>query len=152
MANSCSFRVIVKGRKNACYAFMGGQNCDYANVTFEEGTDENFELHFSGTCAWCVDMYCDEYSGKCPVKLPKDCEDAFEKFFEMEEKYTVKSRSAMFDVEVMCNSMCRECGDEEPAYYEHYKSGKPDIYDDEIPEELELGSMNQQFITLDSNY
>jgi len=142
MANICKYKVIVKGKKNACYAFFGSMaayNCK--DIVSESGTDDNFTLFFTGDCKWSVDSYCKPWEGEFPVKLP---EDPYEAMLEAERKYwykTVQEHSKMFDVEVKCNS-----GDIEGDYskyiklaeagvmnfdknnigrYEHYKSGEP---------------------------
>ena len=138
MANVCEYNMIVKGRKSSCYAFFVGQNYyDYKEIDFEDGTDEEYELHFSGTCKWAVDYYCCEYYGICPVKIPDDLENEteVEKWYykTFQESYSVKSRSEMFDVEVQCNSRDAE-GNPETAYYVHYKSGE--AFGDNVPEEL----------------
>ena len=136
MANICEYRVKVKGRKNACYAFYGSMSCmDYKEVDNESGSGNSFTLMFSGNCKWSVDSYCKEWDGECPVNLPADPEAAYN---EAEEKYwykTVQDRSKMFDLEVWCNS-CDIDGDPDIAIYEHYKNGEPIV--DELPEELEI--------------
>ncbi len=127
MANCCEYKVIVKGKKNACYAFFGSMSCmDYKDIVDEEGTDDEFVLSFEGNCKWSVDSYCTPWEGEFPVKLPDDYEDAYS---EGEEKYwynTVQERSMMFEVEVLCNSADVE--DYNPAegpfqIYKHYING-----------------------------
>jgi len=133
MANICEYNMIVKGRKNACYAFFAGQYwLNYKDITFESGNDERYEMHFSGTCKWTVDQYCITYNGSCPMDIPDDYEEAA-KMMCGTEHYTVQSRSRMFDVEVWCNSRDSE-GDPETAYYGHFISGSP--CEDVVPEEL----------------
>ena len=49
MANICSYKVLVKGRKNGCYAFYGSmQTLDGKSIIDETGTDEDYELRFEG--------------------------------------------------------------------------------------------------------
>ena len=47
MANICSYKVLVKGRKNGCYAFYGSmQTLDGKSIIDETGTDEDYKLRF----------------------------------------------------------------------------------------------------------
>ncbi len=146
MANVCEFHMIVKGKKNACYAFYEGQNNYEKWIEEEDGTDEEYTMQFFGTCKWSVDQYCGDYSGECPVELPDDLDEAIEFVQEMEVwDYNVESRSRMFSVEVMCNSRDAE-GDPEHAYYQHYKNGKP--VKSRIPSELEFeGTEEVDYLT-----
>jgi hypothetical protein len=154
MANICSYKIKVKGKKNACYAFMGSTSAyDARDILLEAGTAEDFVLIFKGTCKWGIDMYCHNFEGKKPVILPKNFEDALA---EAEDKYwyhTVQERSEMFNVEVWCNSgdaddigdlvdIAEELGisleemDLHIMCYEHYVNGEE--VNDECPEELYL--------------
>ena len=140
MANICKYKVIVRGKKNACYAFFGSMSCmDYKEILRESGDNENCEVMFEGTCKWAVDMYCNPFSGEKPVQLPEDPDEAYK---EAENNYwynTVQERSEMFQVEVLCNSIDIDEFNPDWNIWEHYISGKP-VYDDddEMPEELEI--------------
>ena len=135
MANICKYKVIVKGRKNACYAFLGSMSVlDGKEIVEESGADMNYTLRFEGTCKWAVDAYCTPWDGEFPVILPEDADEAMAV---AEEKYwynTVKERSKMFEVEVLCNSadidesICEE--------FEHYSNGIS--VPGECPEELSI--------------
>lgn len=134
MANICMYKVLVKGRRNACMAFFGSTPClDDKWITSEEGTDEHCTLLFEGDCKWEVDAYCKLWCGECPVELPEDAEEALRFAEEHDWYYTVQSRSEMFNVEVFCNSL-DECSDE--PKFEHYINGMP-VYDS-CPQELEF--------------
>ena len=153
MADCCEYRVKVKGRKNACYAFFGSMSCmDYKDMNKKSGRGSNFELIFSGNCKWDVDHYCyDKWDGSFPVEIPADPDEALE---EAENKYwyhTVQERSKMFAVEVWCLSYededIFEDEDEEedkakdkntlPIFvnYQHYKNGEQ-MRDEEPPSDL----------------
>lgn len=131
--------MIVKGKKSACYAFYEGQHwIDCKDVDVESGSDDEYILQFSGNCKWSVDQYCSEYGGDCPVELPNDIEGAKQVSDDLQAwQYTVKSKSKMFNVEVMCNS-CDIEGDPYVAFYEHYLNGEPIASD--LPEELAFDS------------
>lgn len=105
MANYCEYKVIVKGRRNACYAFFGSMSClDNKYIVAESGTDADCTLRFAGNCKWSVDAYCTPWDGPCPVPLPEDADEAMELAEETYWYHTVKDRSQMFAVEVWCNS------------------------------------------------
>lgn len=123
MANICSYRVIVNGKKNSCYAFLGSMSClDNKEIVNESGNDQDYTLHFEGNCKWAVDYGCNTpWEGDFPVKLPDDYEEARE-IAEIEYWYnTVQERSKMFEVEVWCNSADIE--DSTYELFEHYKNG-----------------------------
>ena len=140
MANYCDYKVIVKGRRNACYAFFGSMSClDDKSIVEETGTDAACTLRFAGNCKWSVDAYCAPWDGPCPVALP---DNAFDAMALAEEKYhyhTVQSRSRMFAVEVLCNSADVEDYDPDLGPYqifEHYLCGQP--ADGDCPEVLRI--------------
>lgn len=128
MANICEYKVIVKGKKNSCYAFFGSMSCYDKWVEDESGTDFSYILRFEGSCAWSVDSDCEPWNGDIPVELPKDANEA-ETLAEDEYYYkTVQDRSKMFEVEVWCNSYSE--GDYY-ATFEHYINGEK--IDDKCP-------------------
>jgi hypothetical protein len=146
VANCCSYKVIVKGKKNACYAFFGSMSCmDGKQINEEFGTDENYTVRFSGGCKWSVDAYCEPWDGVFPVKLPENAKEAYE---EAEDKYwykTVQERSKMFNVEVFCNSADIDDFDPEIGYcelYEHYINGEN--AGGECPEDLRIEYIDEE--------
>ncbi len=51
MANICEYRVLVKGKRNACMAFFGFMPClDDKRILSERGSDEHCTLLFEGDC------------------------------------------------------------------------------------------------------
>jgi hypothetical protein len=128
VANCCSYKVIVKGKKNACYAFFGSMPCmDGKQISREFGTDENYTVKFNGGCKWSVDAYCTPWQGNFPVKLPEDAKEACNEAWEKYRDKSVQERSKMFEVEVMCNSA--DIDDYDPEFglgelYEHYINGE----------------------------
>ena len=138
MANICVYKGIVKGKKNACYAFFGSMsNMGNKKERSWTGSDEYGELHFIGDCKWSVDSYCEPFGGEKPVALPEDYKEA-RALGEHDYWYnTVQERSEMFQVEVQCCSADiedYECDDD--MLYEHYINGKP--VNDECPEILKI--------------
>lgn len=118
---------------------------DSKEIIDEDGTDEEYVMHFEGNCKWAVDAYCTPWEGEFPVELPDDYQEAYDAG---EEKYwynTVQERSKMFGVEVLCNSADIEDYDpSEGPYeiYEHYVNGNDVGEDDyaggDCPEELRI--------------
>jgi len=135
MANICRYKVVVRGRKNGCYAFYGSMSSlDNKWIVEESGTEDDYSVTFHGDCKWSVDCYCQPWEGECPVQLPEDAEEAQ---YEAEDKYwykTVKDRSRMFAVEVLCCSADVDFPVQE--YFEHYVCGED--AGGECPEELRV--------------
>ena len=125
MANYCEYNVIVKGRKNACYAFFGSMSClDSKEIFDESGTDDDYTVKFNGNCKWSVDSYCTPWNGEFPVSLPEDADEAYEAGEELYWYNTVQERSKMFGVEVWCNSADVEDYTVHPfELFEHYLCG-----------------------------
>jgi len=130
VANICEYKVIVKGKKNACYAFMGSMS-NFGGKEEDEWVPSKKDpttgkLIFHGDCKWSVDSYCTPFDGKKPVELPEDFREAEQAGEDLYWYNTVQERSEMFQVEVQCNSADIE--DYDPEYgpdqiYEHYKKG-----------------------------
>lgn len=151
MANICSYKAIVKGKKNACYAFIGSMpSLEGIAIISEEESEEICTVQFEGDCKWAVDAYCDKpWAGSFPVTIPEAVDAALE---DGELKYmyhTVKERSKMFEVEVWCNSADIEDYDEEVGpieIYEHYINGE--LVEGECPEELHIEVNDGEYIYL----
>lgn len=128
MANICEYKVIVKGRKNACYAFFGSMSClDDKWIAEETGTQEQCTIRLEGNCKWAVDAYCRPWEGETPVVLPEDAENAMTEGENKYWYYTVRDRSRMFGVEVWCNSADIEDYDPDLGpceVFEHYICGE----------------------------
>lgn len=122
MANLCVFKIIVKGKKNACAAFYASTVSNGGlSVKEERGTADNYYLRFEGGCNWAVDYRSKKWDGPCPVELPEDIQEAREKAVWNYSDYSLQDRSRMFRVEVQCNSGDIDCFD--GARYVHYRSG-----------------------------
>ena len=155
MANICSYKLKIQGKKNACYAFFGSMPAyGDKSIIKESGTDDNYTMLCDGDCKQSVNCYCKPWPGTKTVVLPLNYMDAYSV---AEDKYwyhTVKERSEMFQVEVWCNSGDGEdigfnIFDDEDGliieeapiipgilYYEHYKNGIE--IQDTCPEEIYL--------------
>lgn len=147
MANFCQFEFEVRGKKNACYAFLGSTSAEDYSIVREEGTDDSYTIQYSGSCRFEPDAYCKEWEGDTPVQIPDEAKDAFEKAHEY-TPYTMKSRSKMFGVEALCNycdmdaleeglEYCEEEFDPSEGiadWYTHFINGE--IIRDECPDYL----------------
>ena len=70
MSNMCKYKVRVKGKKNACYAFLGSMSYrDYREIDKEEGKESDYTLWFSGDCKEDVNDSCQPWDGEMPEEL-----------------------------------------------------------------------------------
>ena len=136
MSNVCQYKVKVSGKKNACYAFLGSMSyMDYREIEKEEGTEKEYCLWFSGDCKEDVNDSCQPWEGEFPVELSGNFETAMQEASDHYSYRTVQERSAMFDVEVWCNS-CIQSDQPKVAIFEHYLRGA--ALKCELPEELSI--------------
>lgn len=147
MANTCEYKVKVKGTKKGCYAFYGSMLVgEEISIIKETGTKKDTTLVFAGDCKWEPDYLCTSWKDECPVQLP-DNEDEVMEFSDAHYKgYTIQDRSRMFNVEVWCNfADVDEYDPNEGPYevFEHYKSGEP-IYDI-CPDGLHIGEEYEEY-------
>ena len=119
MADLCEYKFIIKGKKNACYAFFGSQiYADEKEIVKESGTDENYTLCFCGDCKWAPNFSDNDWNTEAPIVIPEDPIEAMEQMDCMD--YGVPSRSKAFQVEVIgCWSP-----EEEFVEYFHYINGE----------------------------
>lgn len=145
MANICMYKGIVKGKKNACYAFLGSMPVMCEQYIYEEkGTEDSFTIYFGGDCKWYVDCSRKTWRGQFPVALPKDSEKAFEKGEKKYSHITMQDRSKMFECEVWCNYA--DIDDYDPPkgldqIFVHYKQGE--IINGRCPTKLKLKKIIQ---------
>lgn len=124
MANICEYRVIVKGKKNACYALYGSMPVmDGICIVNEYGTNEDYTIHFVGSCAWYVDHHVDGiWLGKEIVTLPEDSQEARAEAVKY-ARYSLLDRTKIFGVEVFCNSVDIDGAPNSPQFV-HYVNGE----------------------------
>lgn len=141
MANFCEYNIIVKGKKNACYAFLGSMTAvEEITIHEESGTYDDYVIRFNGCCKGGVDAYCDIRAEEYPIVLPEDFKEAYA---EAQSKYmnkSVQDRSKMFNVEVLCNSA--DVDDYDPEYgpnemFDHYINGVQ-VFGGKRPKELRI--------------
>ena len=136
MANICEYHILVKGKKNACYALYGSINAyEEKWIKEESGTQDDYEIVFSGSCKWDIDAYThSDNSGM--VEIPEDPSDAAEFGERVASDINLQDKSRIFHVEIWCNS----CDIDEPELFSyHYKDGEfiETPYKD-MPEEIEM--------------
>ena len=138
MANICSYRIQVKGKKQACYAFYGSiPVLDSKSILNESEDGDDYMIQFEGDCKWDVDMYThsDEESPVFALSdLPEDCDEAFDFGLDYWD-ISLRSKSRIFNVDVICNSIDID----EPIYMNtlHYDCG--DVFEMaylDTPEEI----------------
>lgn len=118
MANICQYKVIVKGKKNACYAFYWSMSVlDGIWIEEESGDSDNYQMRFEGSCKWSVDSYCGRWEKDYNITIPET---------EIEAQgycgITVQERSKLFGVEVLCNSA--DIDDSGFEIFDHYINGE----------------------------
>lgn len=136
MANVCKFKIIVKGRANACAAFYTSTPSFGLTIVEEHGTEDDHYLRFEGSCKWSIDYGVQRWNGAVPVVLPENIREAGEKAMRNYSDYYMQDRSRMFQVEVLCNSA--DLDDYDGSRFIHYKNGIP-IFD-RAPEELGISA------------
>lgn len=138
-----TYKAIVRGKKNACYALFGSMPCYDSKTIFEgSGTDEEYELKFQGDCKNDIDAYCDPWEGEKPVVLPEDHEEAMTIAADQCSYKTLQERSEMFQVEVLCNSAVIDMGQGADIFVHYIKGAEAD---DECPEDLYGMSCDEEF-------
>lgn len=152
MSSRCNYVIIVKGKKNACYAFMGSQNAWERKILSKTGTEDDYTLRFAGSCNYYLDGGCEPWKENNLPVLPADYQQAYDKA-EKYIAYDIQSRSKMFNVEVLKNELdidsALEYGEDpdqlemELVYsgvvgnLEHYINGESvAMSEDECPDEL----------------
>jgi hypothetical protein len=104
--NDACYRIQVRGKKNACYAFLGAiSGVDTTKVIFQHGTNEDFIIVFAGWFTADSSRHLHEsWEGDCPVKLPESNIESLMLGHDTYYMYSTQDLSAMFNVEVWCNS------------------------------------------------
>lgn len=135
MANLCEFKMIVKGKKNACFAFVASTVCsDEPYIADQHGTEDAYYVFLEGAWNWGPDMYEKNWTKSCPVALPDDCEEAAKLAADEYSDYTIKSRSRMFQVEVEYNYAVED----RPWYATHIHLRSGTRLDTYCPDELRM--------------
>lgn len=132
MANICRYKIMVKGRKQACYTLVNMMpSYSYEKeYLLEEGSEDDFTLIFIGDCKWSVSSYTSPMPN--PKPFTREELDAVEDGDHWDK--TLRDKSILLDVDIYCNS--KDIDDSCWAIYEHYNRGKV-IYD-ECPKELHI--------------
>ena len=132
MANICLYKILIKGTKSACYAFidmMPSYNAD-KEILREEGVDDAYELVLRGDCKWSVSSYTERMENPQPFT---DEEIAAIEDGDHWDK-TLKDKSVLLNCEIFCNS--KDIDDSSWAIFEHYNKGT--VIRDECPKELHI--------------
>lgn len=104
MANYCSYKGILKGKKNACYAAYGCfEVYDDKWIVEEHGTSEDYFLQFEGNCKWSIQHYSHPWEDSESIAIPEDPEEAFEYAEENYQDLALADICQLFQVELLCN-------------------------------------------------
>ena len=144
MANICVYKGIVKGRKNACYAFFGALPCLNDQYIVEEyGDDQNYTIQFEGDCKWSINMYCSSWKEDFQIELPEDYSEAEKEGWQKYSYIDIEDLSKMFKIEVWCNYA--DIDDPSEDVFMHFRNGE-EIYD-ECPESI--GGITEAYLITD---
>jgi hypothetical protein len=131
MGDTCVYKILVKGKKKNCYKLIDMIPNSYLIIIKENGSDDNFELIFSGECTWSIDAYTNDNL------RPKPYTD--EEIEEIEEGFCwnipLKGKSIILNCEILCNSRDVDDGYSVEDFV-HYNKGKK--VKDKCPEELRI--------------
>lgn len=128
MANICSYEVVVKGKRNACFAFLGSMPAGDFGSSYKIIKDDGTccEMEISGGCAWDVDYYCNFVPGDdITITIPEDDQEACN-YGSGFENCTVQDCSKLFQVEVCLTTFVEGFCDEEQdaGTFYHYINGE----------------------------
>ena len=162
---------MVKGPRNACYAFMGStKSIDEPKIISETENHKETIIVFYVTNHFPIDMYCKDFTGDKPIALSDDKDVAFQEAKNKYWHHTLRERSEMFNVEVWCNGGSTEVCDNaitgalydgdikledlknytfDPYIYEHYNCGSS--MHDEMPDDIVLIYDITKFEDLEGN-
>ena len=150
MANICEYKVLVKGKRGACYAFIGAmpQYDDYTVIKTETNPDEehDFAIYFNCCCKWSVDAYAkddDDTPVVNPDEIPNDISEAVEYGRDLYSA-SFKSKTRILGVDAICVSLDID----EPCdiYVEHYDCGDSILtYYSDLPDELKMSEFENLF-------
>jgi hypothetical protein len=126
------YKIMVKGRKRACYALVDMMPLYSWEKEFlrEEGTNEDYTLVFLGACKWGIDYRTVPMAN--PVPFTEDELNAVQDGDHWGT--TLKDKSVLLDCEIFCNS--KDIDDGSWSIFEHYNRGK--VVADECPQELHI--------------
>ena len=132
MANICMYKIKVKGRQQACYAFINMMpSYSYEKEILDEsGTEDDYELILRGDCKWSVSSYTSAMEN--PQPFTQEELNAVQDGDHWDK--TLKDKSVLLDCEIFCNS--KDIDDSSWAIYEHYNRGK--TIHDECPKALHI--------------
>lgn len=143
-----TYRGIVKGQRNACYAFIGmlyptSYEC---TIEWQSGTTDECEITFSGTSKYGLMLSdfgsLDKY--KPLASLPCDDEEAkqagIKEMQRLKARPGVQARSRICGVEIQLTQTDDEDSEEngDKLWYVHYVCGEKqeDCYTDRYPSQL----------------
>lgn len=133
MANICLYKIIVKGTKNACYALVNMMPLYSGEKEYveENGTDDEYQLLFTGDCKWSVNAYTSWNNTLTAPYSPDEIANIQDGFG---WNIPLKQKSMLLNCEIFCNS--KDIDDCCRATYEHYNKGE-EVHD-ECPKELHI--------------
>ena len=144
MANICEYHVLVKGRKNACYALYGSMPLimgSEKNIEYQGGTEKDYQIVFTGQCKWSVDYRTDMYD-KLEIQTVPDEQNEAIAFGEDYFDVSLQGKSRIFQIEVWCNSVDLDEFYGICSY--HFNNGKDEsIPYEDMPEQIAMSEYEE---------
>lgn len=123
MADYCDYIIHVRGTKKAALMVFATMRCaDDKPISYEGGTDEEYIIHFSGSCKWEPDAYCDKKWNGVEIDLNGFDEDDLRNEDGIDDFmfYSLADMSAMLHCEIEIIASYPEPA---PSCFMHYKDG-----------------------------
>ena len=97
MANICKYEIHVKGSKNAArLVYESMPVADDKGITFEKGTEKEYELHFVGDCKWSVNYGVSDWNPCGKIAFDSLTEEEIEELGSELWDYSLRAKSGTF--------------------------------------------------------
>ncbi|MBR2742362.1 MAG: hypothetical protein IKD89_02110 [Clostridia bacterium] len=102
MANVCEYEIHVKGTKKAAYVLYESTICynDDKSILFESGSEDKYEMHFTGDCKWSVNYGVNDSWNGAPVDLGKVDDDDVTDIAMKLVNYSLRAKSEALNCEI----------------------------------------------------
>jgi len=122
MANICNYEVHVKGSKSAALMVYHSMPCmEEKDIIYESGSDNAYEIHFTGDCKWSVNYGVSDSWNKGVMNLSKYDEDEIIDLSDDYWEVSLRAKSEAFNCEILVHYWSSES---EFDQFDHYKNGK----------------------------
>lgn len=135
MNNFRKYKIIVKGKKPACYAFAGALPCaEKKDWKVISESSEDYVLYICGDCICDINNAGNAWDSNDPILLSDDIGAAFKDGQDKFLNVGIQGCSKALGVEIWCNSFIWNGA--RGQSYSHYRLGVPSF--DECPAEIKF--------------